>query len=148
MAKNNTNTTKNKDFVVGAIVGGVVGAATALLLAPKAGRELRSDINEQATFVRLKTEKLRNSAMEKGQGLASSAKDKTVSLSQTISGQSAQVINKVKGIRKKEEVLSESSLNVLEDEVETQSIEKEYNVQQELDQTKKALDEMEQGLKH
>ena len=41
--KNNGN---NKGFILGAIIGSAVGAITALIFAPKSGRELRQDINE------------------------------------------------------------------------------------------------------
>ena len=34
----------SKGFVLGAIIGGAIGAITALLLAPKSGRELREDL--------------------------------------------------------------------------------------------------------
>ena len=40
--QNSSNYTKG--FLLGALVGGAVGAITALLLAPKSGRELREDI--------------------------------------------------------------------------------------------------------
>jgi len=36
----------SKGFIIGALIGGVAGALTALLLAPKSGSELRSDIAE------------------------------------------------------------------------------------------------------
>ncbi|MGU3470602.1 YtxH domain-containing protein [Paenibacillus sp. D51F] len=39
---------KKFGFAWGAIAGGIVGSVTALLLAPKSGRELRSDIGEYA----------------------------------------------------------------------------------------------------
>ena len=38
-----------KGFLLGAIVGGAVGAITALLLAPKSGKELRGDIASKST---------------------------------------------------------------------------------------------------
>jgi len=38
-----------KGFVVGAFIGGAVGAITALLLAPKSGEELRKDIAVKST---------------------------------------------------------------------------------------------------
>ncbi|MEK4627595.1 MAG: YtxH domain-containing protein [Solibacillus sp.] len=41
-----------KDFVIGAFVGGIVGAAVALLLAPKAGSELRNDVAVQAVTLK------------------------------------------------------------------------------------------------
>lgn len=40
-----------KGFLLGAIVGGAVGAITALLLAPKSGVELRKDIAEKSKDV-------------------------------------------------------------------------------------------------
>ena len=33
-----------KDFLIGTLVGGIVGSLTALLLAPKSGKELRGDL--------------------------------------------------------------------------------------------------------
>ena len=44
----NDNNMNTKDFVIGALIGGIVGAASALLLAPKSGKELRQDLNHQA----------------------------------------------------------------------------------------------------
>ena len=63
-----------KDFIIGALVGGIVGAATGLLLAPKAGRELRGDVAHQAVNI----------------------KDKSVELSQQLKDQSTQLVDKVK----------------------------------------------------
>ncbi|SFS58001.1 YtxH domain-containing protein [Paenibacillus sp. BC26] len=40
-----------KSFLVGAIAGGVIGSVTALLLAPKSGRELRKDIADGTQVV-------------------------------------------------------------------------------------------------
>jgi gas vesicle protein len=47
MAKGN----QRKSFMFGALAGGIIGSVTALLLAPKAGRELRKDIAEGAQEV-------------------------------------------------------------------------------------------------
>jgi gas vesicle protein len=47
--------TKGKGFVTGAVVGSLLGAVTALLFAPKPGKELRADITEQAKVVGEKT---------------------------------------------------------------------------------------------
>ena len=63
-----------KDFVIGALVGGIVGAAAGLLLAPKAGSELRGDVAHQAVNI----------------------KDKSVELSQQLKDQSTQLVDKVK----------------------------------------------------
>ena len=74
-----------KDFVIGALVGGIVGAAAGLLLAPKAGRELRDDVAHQAV-------NLKDKSME----LSSTAKEKTTQLSQQLKEQSTQLVDKVK----------------------------------------------------
>ncbi|WP_453994377.1 YtxH domain-containing protein [Bacillus nitroreducens] len=65
------------NFILGTIVGAAVGAATALFLAPKTGQELRRQINDQASVV----------------------KEKTNSLSKTISEQSNQILTKVKDLK-------------------------------------------------
>lgn len=39
----------SKGFLIGALVGGVAGALTALLLAPKSGAELRKDIKDTSS---------------------------------------------------------------------------------------------------
>lgn len=74
-----------KDFVIGALVGGIVGAAAGLLLAPKSGKDLRSDVAVQA--VNLK---------DKSADFSTTAKDKTVQLSKQIQEQSTQLVEKVK----------------------------------------------------
>ncbi|MCC2684629.1 MAG: YtxH protein [Paenibacillaceae bacterium] len=47
-----------KSFLAGAVVGGVLGALTALLLAPKSGQELRKDLGDQYKEVSHKTQDL------------------------------------------------------------------------------------------
>lgn len=86
----------SRDFVTGAIVGGLAGAIAALLLAPKSGKELRGELNEQTSTLRGKTDKLRETAMVKGSELASVAKDKAAVLKETVSQQSSTIVNKVK----------------------------------------------------
>ena len=49
MSDNQQNYTKG--FLVGAILGGAVGAITALLLAPKSGKELRQDIASKSSDI-------------------------------------------------------------------------------------------------
>ena len=46
--------------MLGALIGGVVGAAAAMLLAPKSGQEIRSTINNQAGTIKEKTIQLMN----------------------------------------------------------------------------------------
>ena len=73
-----------KDFVIGALVGGIVGAAAALLLAPKSGSELRGDVAVQAVTLK-----------DKGVELSHVAKDKTAQLSSQLKEQSTQLVDKV-----------------------------------------------------
>ena len=61
MAKKNNG----KDFIIGSLVGGLVGAATALFLAPKSGKEIRDNLSEQASVMKNRTGKLTNDALEK-----------------------------------------------------------------------------------
>ncbi|MFF2289306.1 YtxH domain-containing protein [Peribacillus butanolivorans] len=89
----------SKDFMIGALIGGMIGAATALFMAPKTGKELRSDINEQARNLSEKTEKLRQTAMEKGTALADTAKEKTSSVTEIVSNKSSGIVNKVKSLK-------------------------------------------------
>jgi len=100
----------SKDFVVGAIIGSIVGATTALFMAPKPGKELRSDLNVQAKSLTEKTEKLRQTAMEKGSdlmekgsGLAETAKEKTKPVADMVTTKSSDLINKVKGLKQGQE---------------------------------------------
>lgn len=94
MSNNNMN---GKDFLLGAVVGGVLGAVTALLLAPKSGRELRSDLNEQyhtisdktqtiASDVSKRTKELASEVSEKSQEYVGKAKDIASSVAEDIKG--------------------------------------------------------------
>lgn len=74
------DTSSTKDFIIGALIGGLVGAATAFFLAPKSGTEFRHNLNEQAAFFRNKGEQLRDVAISKGSGLVASAKEKKTNL--------------------------------------------------------------------
>jgi gas vesicle protein len=47
-----------KDFMIGAAVGVALGATLAYLTAPKAGKEVRDDINKKLNYVRDKGQKI------------------------------------------------------------------------------------------
>lgn len=86
----------SKSFIMGAIVGGIVGAVTALLLAPKSGKEMREDINEQAAVLKERSLQLKDTAVEKGSEWISIAKEKSSEIAKTVNKQSQQVVEKVK----------------------------------------------------
>jgi gas vesicle protein len=58
--------TKNHggNFLVGLLIGGLVGAAAGILLAPKAGKELRGELKGKADEVRALLEKAGERAKE------------------------------------------------------------------------------------
>ncbi len=127
----NDSNINSKDFIIGTLIGGIVGAATALLLAPKSGKDLRNDINEQAGNWKEKTSQWKDTAVEKSNELAAAAKEKSSSLTKTVQEQSNQVVGKIKSYRSgsaegKEEVPAETG-----------------DVNQKLEETKKAFDETE-----
>ncbi|MGY4689193.1 YtxH domain-containing protein [Salibacterium sp. K-3] len=86
-----------KDFVIGTLIGGIVGACSALLMAPKSGRELRGELSEGAYSAKEKTSELTSEAYEKGTQWASVAKEKSSELAKNVSDQSTQLYDRVKG---------------------------------------------------
>ncbi|WP_010174246.1 YtxH domain-containing protein [Bacillus coahuilensis] len=78
--------TAGRDFVLGAVLGGLVGAATALFLAPKPGKELREDMNSQASNLKVKATEWKETAVTKGSSIVEATKDKTASLQTSIQG--------------------------------------------------------------
>lgn len=130
-----------KDFFIGALTGAVVGSLTALLFAPKSGRELRQDINDQAFTLRDKTENLRSSAISKGNELTSTVKNKTTAISRKVSEQSVDLVKKVKRMKPAENEIEEA--NPI-DELFEQDPHSE--IQRKLDETKRAFDETESKL--
>lgn len=72
MAEKNNNRT----FWIGALVGGVVGGVTALLLAPKSGRELRQDLADGAKQATEKTQQFAHQIGEKTADIVEAAREK------------------------------------------------------------------------
>ncbi|MCQ6274419.1 YtxH domain-containing protein [Bacillus sp. V3B] len=140
--KERENNINAKDFLIGTLVGGIVGSLAALLLAPKSGKELRDDLNNQAYVVREKTDHLRESAMIKGTELTSTVKDKTTAISKKVSEQSADIVKKVKGLKADGDEPIDSTNPV--DELFDQS--SKSDIQKELEETKKAFDETESKI--
>ncbi|MCL6570948.1 MAG: YtxH domain-containing protein [Bacillus sp. (in: Bacteria)] len=88
----NRNEESSNSFLLGVLLGGVVGAAAALLLAPKYGEDIRSKLNLQAGSFKEKTTGIRENVINKSSDLAS----KTSALTQGIVLKSTGLINKVK----------------------------------------------------
>ncbi|MEK6268725.1 MAG: YtxH domain-containing protein [Planococcus sp. (in: firmicutes)] len=74
-------------FLVGILVGGVIGAAAALFLAPKTGKEFQADLKTQATTLKEKASQQADFS-EDGAGFAHQLKE-----------QSTKVVEKVKNMK-------------------------------------------------
>ncbi|QUW22739.1 YtxH domain-containing protein [Sporosarcina sp. Marseille-Q4063] len=68
-------------FLFGAIVGGVLGAAAALFLAPKTGKEMREDFSTQASQLKEKGIEIGTVAKDKASEYTTIAKDKATEYS-------------------------------------------------------------------
>jgi gas vesicle protein len=51
MAEQSNDSGYAKGFIIGAIIGSAIGSITALLLAPKTGKELRDDLAQKSTEI-------------------------------------------------------------------------------------------------
>lgn len=130
----------SKGFVLGALIGGVIGAGVALFLAPKAGKELRRTVSSEVSSLKEKTGQLRETAVTRGTELVETAKKKSQSISETVSKQSTDFINKIK----RNEVVEDN----LEEQADMAKNQQNDQIQQMLDETKKAFDETERQLNH
>jgi gas vesicle protein len=91
-----SNQQKGKDLLLGVVVGGVLGAVTALLLAPKSGKELRQDIAEQAQAVSEKTQQVAGTISQKTQQVAGAISQKTQEVTSTVGATTAELYDKAK----------------------------------------------------
>jgi gas vesicle protein len=87
---------KGKDLLIGAVVGTVLGAVTALLFAPKSGRELRSDIAEGVQNLTEKTTQVAGSVADKSKQLAGTITEKTQHTAQIIGKHTSEWAGKAK----------------------------------------------------
>ena len=64
----------------GLLVGGVIGAAAALLLAPKPGRELRADLANRYQDMQEKTKNAVSTMRDKARSVVRQAEEKTADM--------------------------------------------------------------------
>lgn len=122
-------------FLCGALVGGVIGAAAALFLAPKSGSEMREEFSQQANQLKDKSIELSTVAKEKASEFTSVAKEKSGELSKNLQEQSGQLVNKVKSLK------SKTSMPIDDGTVSSEGEESIEYVQQRADDSADALDE-------
>lgn len=151
-----TNQKRNEDsgnsFLLGALIGGMVGAAAALFFAPKAGKDLRNKLSNQTGFIMEKTADLRGNMMNKSSQLAS----KTTSITQGIVQQSSDLLSKTK-IKPKAREEKEDKSDVIYIPIQTHQQKNvsiktaaplnSEDIKRKLDEAKKALDEEELKVK-
>lgn len=119
-----------KDFLLGALIGGVVGAATALLLTPKSGKEIRSTFHD-----------IKDVTLSKGSELVAVAKEsKAIFTNKTSSVK--QIMNKEKDLSEKEEYTTEIKYVPIEPYQTSHE-----ELQRKLEEAQKALEQEEQKLK-
>lgn len=88
----NNSSNHSSHFLVGVFLGGVVGAVTALLLTPKSGKEFRSNMNQQVSALKIKSDHLKEAASLRKSELTTAAKEKAVPLSSSVLEQSTEDI--------------------------------------------------------
>ncbi|GCL70981.1 YtxH domain-containing protein [Paenibacillus naphthalenovorans] len=89
---------KNKDLIIGAVIGSVLGAVTSLLLAPKSGRELRNDIAEGYQQVSEKTQRLAGDVAEKSKQIFSAVSETSQTTVGTIGKHTSEWASKAKEV--------------------------------------------------
>lgn len=99
----------SKDFLLGVVVGGIIGAATALLLAPKPGSELRGDIKETWHTVSSKTQELAHQVGERSQELARNVSAQTSELISKAKEVASTVADEVKNLRGSQNVVLDAT---------------------------------------
>jgi len=78
MPKENTGS----GLLLGTIIGGAVGAVTALLLAPKSGDRMRQDISDKFQAICQKTKDIASTVGDSAKELASSVKEEAAGLAE------------------------------------------------------------------
>ena len=123
----------SKDFLIGTLIGGIVGASVALLYAPKAGKDLRQDLNTGAGQVRERASEWKNTAYDKGNELYQRAQESGKNLGEKIKQKKDDIQDRVEYLRsenKKEgEAIAEDVAEAIEeaaDEMERQEADMNY----------------------
>lgn len=145
-----------KDFLLGAIIGGVVGAATALLVTQKSSKELRDSINDKTASMKTMADSLQKSAKVKVSDIKEITRDKTYSLKQSLSQQSSEIMSNLKkngqvDLGKDEKQveyipIGEVVSAVKEPKIFSEIISDDDEIQKMLSDTKIAFDETERKL--
>lgn len=88
-----------KELMIGAVAGSVLGAVTALLFAPKTGKELRSDLADGAKRATEKTQEAALHAAEKSKELVATISSATQEAAETVGRQTSEIASRVKNVK-------------------------------------------------
>jgi len=86
----------SSNFAKGLFIGGLLGAAAALLFAPKPGRELRGELSEKVGIVTDRTKEVAAVVSDKATELAKTVSSKTSDLAKTVSQGRDEVMDSVR----------------------------------------------------
>lgn len=145
----------SKNFIAGAVIGGVVGAAAALFLAPKTGKEMRSDLNSQVNHLLEKTTLLSDDVLEKGNDVAAVTKEKTAIITKAVVQQSKELVNKAIGLTMDHEPQQEENATTYipingsnnTNNQKGNNPNQETNIRKKLEEAQKAFEEAENSIK-
>ena len=104
----------SKDFLIGGLIGGMIGAAAALLLAPKSGKELRSDLasTESGQYICQKANELKQSVAQKGEELTEQYKEVTTEISGKVAEQYSLICENINALK---QTLIDAQAEVMEE---------------------------------
>ncbi|MDR6720756.1 YtxH domain-containing protein [Paenibacillus sp. 2003] len=118
-------------FAKGIFIGGLLGAAAALLFAPKPGRELRGDLSEKVGIVTDRTKEVASVVSDKATELAKTVSSKTSDIAKTVNQGRNDVMDSVR--KASADVANEASR--ASDEVAAASVEAKEDARKELNST-------------
>jgi gas vesicle protein len=107
---------KTRGFLFGALAGGIIGSVTALLFAPKAGKELRQDISEGARKVQEQTVRAAGQVSETTVRFAKQIGSQATELADTAKAAAEAAVESVKQRR----IEAADALEEVKDEVEVE----------------------------
>ncbi|SDX47377.1 YtxH-like protein [Marininema mesophilum] len=96
-----------KDLFIGAVVGGALGAAAALLLAPQTGRETRRDIAKGLETARENFKEQGDQVSLKAAKVKEAAADRWIDIRESTTGTAKEVASTMEGVGKKLEEIGE-----------------------------------------
>jgi gas vesicle protein len=150
---NNNEKIGTKEFVVGALIGSVVGAAAAIWYTQKPRKDLKEAINEHTAAVKEKAGSLQKSALTKVSDLTAITRDKTNTLTQSLSQQSSELLSKLNNKNNSNDEkqaefipIGEEAPSVKKPKKMTVTAVGDERIQQMLSETKMAFDETERKL--